>query len=137
MLPQEELLIAEDFAPPAVATLQIAQTFQTPETEILTSGTKEVFHEAPAAAETATTTATDYKVVEAEPVETAVVSGPQSLERQTKRKMSGSSAASRAPGHSNHRSRSRSRSKERLLSKLAHSGDIKITTDEEDDIAGF
>jgi len=30
----------------------------------------------------------------------------------------------------------RSRSKERLLSKLAHSGEIVITSEEDDDIAG-
>ena len=133
-MPQEELLIAEDFAPPSVATLQIAEAFPTP-TESLTSDSKEIYHET--AAETASTTTADYKVVEAEPVEPAVTGGQQSLERQTKRKMSGSSPASRTSGHSSHRSRSRSRSKERLLSKLAHSGDIKITTDEEDDIAGL
>ena len=133
-MPQEELLIAEDFAPPSVATLQIAQAFQTP-TESLTSDSKEIYHETPT--ETASTTTADYKVVEAEPVEPEGTGGQQSLERQTKRKMSGSSPASRTSGHSSHRSRSRSRSKERLLSKLAHSGDIKITTDEEDDIAGL
>ncbi len=77
-----------------------------------------------------------FEVVEAAPVEPATTAA-QSLERQTKRKLSSSSSASRTSGHSSHRSRSRSRSKERLLSKLAHSGDINITTDEDDDIGGL
>jgi hypothetical protein len=38
VLPQEELLIAEDFAPPAVATLHIAEAFQGQEQ--LTSGVR-------------------------------------------------------------------------------------------------
>lgn len=128
VMPQEELLIAEDFAPPAVATMHIAETFQTQEQ--LQSGRTECFHTAPAEVATAVT---DYRIVEAEQAPAPA----QSMERQTKRKMSSSSMASRTSGHSSHRSRSRSRSKERLLSKLAHSGEILITADEEDDIAGY
>ena len=125
VLPQEELLIAEDFAPPAIATLHIAETFQTPDNGA--AGRSES-HQTTVASAAVTA---DFRVVEAAPVE------PTSLERQTKRKMSASSVVSRTSGHSSHRSRSRSRSKERLLSKLAHSGDVNITSDEEDDIAGL
>ena len=131
VLPQEELLIAEDFAPPTVATLHIAESFQTPENAAAAAAGRSESYQT-TAAEVATAVA-DYRVVEAAQVEPTT-----SLERQTtKRKMSASSVASRTSGHSSHRSRSRSRSKERLLSKLAHSGDINITSDEEDDIAGF
>ena len=58
VLPQEELLIAEDFAPPAVATLHIAESFQSGES--LTSGRKESYVST-SAAEMATTV-TDYQV---------------------------------------------------------------------------
>lgn len=58
VLPQEELLIAEDFAPPTVATLHIAESFQSGEG--LASGRKESYVSA-SAAEMATTV-TDYQV---------------------------------------------------------------------------
>jgi len=58
VLPQEELLIAEDFAPPAVATLHIAESFQS--VDSLSSGRKESYVSA-SAAEMATTVA-DYQV---------------------------------------------------------------------------
>ena len=138
VMPHEELLIAEDFAPPAVPTLHIAESFQSQEQ--LSSGKSEsVYTSAPsAAASEVATTVSDYKVVESEasPAATAPSTASQTLERQTKRKMSSTSVSSRTSGHSSHRSRSRSRSKERLLSKLAHSGEIHIANDLEDDIAG-